>query len=301
MFSLSTSWNSSAHDNGFDLVEEIRGIGFDTIELGFSLTRKIVEEILSLKEAELIKVSSLHNMCPLPDEIEPARSSPDYYSLASIDECERRRAISVVKNTVLYAGRFDARAVILHTGRVEMKDRTRELAALLDQGERYNILKDEMVEERRIKSRPHIDNLLKSLKEVIPYALESGVKTAIETRYYYREIPLMEEFEEIFSHFKPGELFYWHDAGHAEVFERLGLARHKEFLEKFSNRLIGIHLHDIIDHIKDHNAPGAGTFDFNILKPYMRKDTIKVIEAHKPATADDILRGVEYLERIFGR
>ena len=129
-YSLSTSWNASKHTNGYDIVKEIKDTGFDTIELSFTLTESIVKEILAMKEAGEIKVSSLHNMCPLPAEIEPEEASPDYYSIAAIDEDERRLAISVAKNTIDYCSRLGARAMVLHAGRVQIKDQTRELARL---------------------------------------------------------------------------------------------------------------------------------------------------------------------------
>ena len=85
MFSFSTSWNSFRHISGIELVEEIRAIGFDTIELNFALTESMAKDILGLSQRSEIKVSSLHNMCPLPPEIGRDEASPDYYSLASPD------------------------------------------------------------------------------------------------------------------------------------------------------------------------------------------------------------------------
>src|SRR3989338_5527303 len=123
MLSLSTSWNSARHTSGYELIDEVKSIGFDTVELGFALTERIVKDILSLKEDSKIKVVSLHNICPLPKEIEPDEASPDYYSLASPDEEERALAVQAAKNTIACARRFEARAVVLHTGRVLVKDR----------------------------------------------------------------------------------------------------------------------------------------------------------------------------------
>ncbi len=297
-YSLSTSWNSKSHKNGYDIVKEAREAGFDTVELGFSLTETVVSDVLALKEAGEIKVSSLHNMCPLPPEIDPLGASPDQYSLASPDAEERALAVRIAKNTIDYAKKFEARAVVLHAGRVQVKDRMRELALLAGDKERLDSLRQDMINERRSNMSGCLDDLMKSLDELADYAVKMGIPIGIENRYHYREMPLIDEFEVIFKNFKPGRLYYWHDVGHAEVFERLGFYAHRELLEKFSGRLIGIHLHDIIGSIDDHRPPGRGTFDFKLIKPYMREDLIKVLEVHQPAGADDIRKGVEYLNKI---
>jgi sugar phosphate isomerase/epimerase len=300
MYSLSTAWNSSKHNNGYDLVREIKAIGFDTIELSCALPEKIVNDILALKESFEIEVSSLHNMCPLPKDIGIDEASPDYYSLASPDEKERRLAMEVAKNTIDHAKRFGARAVVLHSGRVQIKDRTRDLEGVFADKQKFAILKADMIKERAQKKNGYLDNLIKSLGELIGHAEKTGIYIGIENRFYYREIPSIEELEAIFTAFKSNYMGYWHDVGHGEVFERLGLCRHKDYLDKFAHRLIGVHLHDIIGLTDDHQAPGHGTFDFELIKPYIRKDTIKVIESHQPATAADIRHGLEYLTKILG-
>ncbi len=297
-FSLSTSWNASRHQNGFDLVNEIKAIGFDTIELNFTLREEVVRQILSMKNEGLIKVSSLHNICPLPAEIPPEKASPDYYSLASSDERERSMAVEAAKNTVLYANKLGARAVVLHGGRVEIKDRTGDLAASLGDPKRYEEMKAEIIRERSDNKVGHLDNLIRSLAELVPFANDAGVMLGMENRYYYREIPLMDELAEIFAAFSDKEIHYWHDMGHAQVFESLGLARHRDFLKRFGKRLIGVHLHDIIAPISDHKVPGSGIVDFRLVKPFLKKDTMLVLEVHQPATGSDIKKGVKYLKEV---
>ena len=84
------------------------------------------------------------------------------------------------------------------------------------------------------------------------------------------------------------------DVGHAQVNENLGLEKHSAFLEKYAKHMVGMHIHDI-DGSQDHLAPGMGNFDFTILKPYLKKNTIKVLEIHQPATAVQVKAGVSYL------
>ena len=51
MFSLSTSWNWAQHKNGCDLLEEIRGLGFQSLELGFSLSETKAAALIALGAA----------------------------------------------------------------------------------------------------------------------------------------------------------------------------------------------------------------------------------------------------------
>ena len=282
------------------MIEEIKSAGFDTVELNFALSEAMVNDVLALKQRGGILVSSLHNICPLPSEIERDEASPDYYSLASPDPEERKLAVSAAKNTIRYARLFDAKAVIIHGGRVQIKDRTRSLAALAGDPEAFGRLREAMISERSAKKNGYLDNLIASLDELAPYARGLSVRIGIENRYYYREIPITEEFDTIFETFKNDTISYWHDVGHAEVFDRLGLVKHSELLERYSGRLIGMHLHDIMGNIDDHKPPGLGTFNFALLKEYLTKDLIKVIEIHKPASLNQIKKSVDYLSKIFG-
>ncbi len=298
MYSISTSWNSSRHKNGLEMVNELRAVGFESIELGFALNSKVVGAITSLVEKGLIKVTSVHNICPIPIGTGVDEASPDYYSLASADERERLEAIDAARNTIACAEKLGARAVILHTGKLPIKDRMKELADAFEDSQAHEKIKREMSAEREAHIDGYLDNVVKSLIDLVPAAKKHGVKIAIETRYSYRDIPLADEFEYIFNKVK--DVWYWHDVGHAEVFERLGLAKHTELLDRYGGRLIGVHLHDITGFLCDHQAPLCGTFDFKKIAPYVKADTIKVIEAHQPATAKQIRRGLDYLRAILG-
>ena len=66
MYSFSTCWNSHRHTDGREMLEEIRDLGFEYAELRHGIRLSLVPGIMQAVEAGVIKISTLHNFCPLP-------------------------------------------------------------------------------------------------------------------------------------------------------------------------------------------------------------------------------------------
>jgi len=299
---FSTSWNAFRYDKARDMLFEISKLGFTDLELSFNLTASMVSEIEGLKEKLGLRVRSVHNFCPIPEGFQRKDALPDCYSISSFDEEERRLAIKYTKHSIDTASRLGAQVLVMHCGRVQIEDRTRKLIELYDRGlkdtENYLSLKQEFFRERASIASPFLDHALASLDELNKYAEEKSIYLGVENRFYYAEIPNFEEIGIILKEFESSRIFYWHDTGHAQVMENLGLASHKDYLDSYSRAMIGIHIHNVVGCL-DHQAPVTGQLDFSKLTPYLRKETLKVIEAHKQAGASDIKNSKELLERIF--
>ncbi|MFH1692358.1 MAG: TIM barrel protein [Candidatus Omnitrophota bacterium] len=298
MLALSTAWNASHSADGKTIAREIANLGINNIELNFSLTKKMVEEIFNFCESNNLHVTSLHNFCPIPDGLNRQEALPDCFSLASLNEQERQKAVEYTKISVQTAKRLKAKAVVLHCGRVEMEDKTRYLIDVLRKErvktKAFEEIAHAFIQERQKKAPPHLEQLLKSLKDLCAYSQDHDCILGLENRFYYREIPVLTEFEVIFNRLKSKNITYWHDVGHAFIFEKLGFLEKEALLKNFGSRLSGIHLHDI-KNLNDHQAPLAGEFDFKTLVPYVTKNTIKVIEAHSCASVQDIQKSILYL------
>ena len=86
----------------------------------------------------------------------------------------------------------------------------------------------------------------------------------------------------------------WHDTGHAQVQEALGITPHVDWLKAYGPCLIGLHLHDVVG-LEVHQAPGEGSMDWGGLAALVPPGVSRVVEVDH-TVSDDVLRvGVEHL------
>ncbi|MDI6784053.1 MAG: hypothetical protein QME64_08180, partial [bacterium] len=156
-------------------------------------------------------------------------------------------------------------------------------------------LRGKLKELREKNVVPYFDKLLHSLDTLNEFAYRYDVKLGIENRYFYFDIPDFTEMGVILTNFAGGNIYYWHDVGHAQMFEFLGLRNHTDFLDAYAVQLLGIHLHDMVEE-RDHQSPGKGNIEFKMVSKYLKPETVRVLEVHPPDTADDLRAGVEILQ-----
>jgi sugar phosphate isomerase/epimerase len=73
---------------------------------------------------------------------------------------------------------------------------------------------------------------------------------------------------------------YCHDIGHAQVKENFGMASHESLLSRYRGHTVAMHLQDFAPPAFDHQPPGAGTFDFKRLAPFVTDDLVLAWEIH---------------------
>src|SRR5206468_5731284 len=134
MYSLSTCWNSHRHTDGRALLREISELGFDYAELSHGTRISLMPGILEAVDAGEIKISSLHNFCPLPMGVD--HSAPNLYQFSAEKPRERELAERYTLKTIEFAARVKAPLVVLHLGSIEMRNYTDKLLEMVARGDK---------------------------------------------------------------------------------------------------------------------------------------------------------------------
>lgn len=302
MYSLSTCWNSKRHTDGRAMLREIRELGFEYAELSHGTRISLLPGILEAVEAGEIKISSLHNFCPLPMGVN--NSAPNLYQFSAERERERELALRYTLKTFEFAERVKAPLVVLHLGSVEMKDYNAKLEEMVERGEKdtpkYEKLCTELVEKREAKKEKFVERMYDTFRKFLPEAESRGILLGCENREAVEELPFESDFPFLFHEFSSPNVRYWHDTGHAQIKENLGFIHHALHLESLKDRLGGFHIHDVHPPGRDHCSPGSGCVDFAALKPYVKPEHIKVFEFSPTMPVEELVKGVAHIKNLWG-
>lgn len=301
MLALSTSWQSGGSATAEKMLAALKNLEISGIELSYRISESFYQEMKNPLKRSGLKVVSVHNYFPIPSARSDSKGSGDLFLLSSCDNEERQNAIQFTAKTIEHAGELRAGAVVLHCGVVEMNHEMPVLyqyfkSNRLDSEEAQIFIRNKLKEWDSRKPK-HMDSLLASLDRLVPVAEKQGVMLGLENRYHYHELPGLDDFGAIFTRFEGAPIGYWHDTGHAHANETLGFIPKDALLQNYADQLIGVHLHDAIG-LDDHIPPGSGEIDFQALKPYLKSDTIKVIELKPGIPVSEVIAGIRFIREL---
>jgi sugar phosphate isomerase/epimerase len=301
-FSISSCWNSHRHEDGYAMLCEMAELGFKYVELSHGIRLTLVPGILQGVEEGVIEVSSLHNFCPLPVGVMGA--APNLYEPSAISRKERVLWHSNTLKTLDFASRVLCDRIVIHSGRAhflwgdpeplveaafDASGGDPKNAQLVKAGERG------MAKLNR-KKKGFMRRLDESYKILVENAKERGVCFGVENREAFCELPLDDDLVPFLESLKEHEVFgYWHDTGHAQLKERMGLLDHRKHLEQLRPYLLGFHIHDVSESNRDHQVPGSGVIDWSILSDMVQAEDVVILEMSPRLKPDDIRRGRDFL------
>ncbi len=303
MISFSTCWNATRNHSGSKIIQEIKELGFDWVEVNFQVSTAKFEEIRKFRQQKQIQVSSLHNVAPMPDGFDP-HTVHKAFPLNSADDSFSKKSIELTKNTIDNAQTLGAKAVVIHLGETWLEEilnlEQEYIKAKMkkeSEPDQLDELKNKLIQERKKISEEGTEKIIQALQELISYAQDKNINLGFENRYYYSQFPTIEEMQIILREFPNSNVGLWLDLGHQATLEYLGFIEKNAYLKKFGHRLIGTHLMDC-SKVYDHRAPGTGDIDYSLLKNYFKEDTLKVLELGTKVTSSEIKSGSKHLQRF---
>ena len=287
MLAFSTNWNAGRQPDGASIVGEILELGFDTIELGHGLSVSQLHGIRGAFAGGNFKILSVHNYCPMP--IEVLADNPDCYEFTSHRSTERDRAVRLTRQTMETAVEFGARFVVLHLGRImplrRMTDSLLDVLKTKGVADRdYNRDKLNAVKKREKHGPAFLDRVTRLLEPLVEQASSMGLILVVENRSDFEAIPTERELLALLRRFDSPHLRYWHDFGHAQMRESLGLLNHAQWLDEIAPFAVGAHLQDARWPDEDHLVPFEGEILFDQLVPLLPSSLPYVLELSSRAT-----------------
>ena len=303
MISFSTCWNSNRHTEGRSVINEIRGMGFDSIEVSHGLQVSLLPGIQEALHDGTINISGVHNFCPSPVEV--LIDAPDCYEFTSHRSYDRKRALDLTLTTLENASSLGAKYAVIHMGSVPMSRMTPRLEKLQKHGlgdsRKYVKTKLRMIKKRRAIASRYVDRAASALERVAEKAAEVGVVVAVESRSSFEDVPNEEEMVILMEQFASTPwVGYWHDFGHVQRKHNLGLLDHEQWLSKISPYLVGCHVHDVQWPARDHRVPFSGLIDYDKLMPYIGTDKHIVWELSPSCKKSHIKKALPKWISLFG-
>jgi sugar phosphate isomerase/epimerase len=296
---LSTSWNGPGRDAD-TLLDQHRGLGFQRLEAYAHFTLDELRRLAAAASSRGMHIASLHSPCPVPTNAQGERVRWTD-GLASVDHNERAFAVDTIKRSIDAAAEIGARAIVVHLGNTGVASRQGPVFETVARtgrlSDEHRRLRDEAWHERETAKGAHLEAALRSIRELGEHALGASVRIGVECRDGYHEIPSVDEYADVFAATAGLPVGYWHDAGHGAKLEYGGFVEHEEYLRRYGDHLVGMHIHDTRE-ARDHLAPGQGGTDFAMLARYLGPRTIRTLELSPSVPADQITAALDMLEPL---
>ncbi len=290
---LSTMWAIDRFPDLGQFFSTARELGFWRFELNHQVNRQMLEAV----DLDGYRITSVHEPCPA--DTPTATLAARNWLVSSTHEKNRRQGVVAVQRSIDLAQQVGAELVVVHAGRVDVDAALEaKLWTLYERGQAataaYASLKETLVDARARRAAANLDAACRSIAELAEYAAQAGVRLGLENRYHYLDLPLPDEMEDLLAIAGSERGGFLYDVGHAQTLENLGLVPHQEWLERYADRMVAVHLHDIKG-LRDHEAAGLGEVDWDMVARYLPREALRTFEFRAHNTPSQLQDALEFL------
>jgi len=292
-FSLSTTCYGSRLKTIEDQAFATVAMGFRRLEIGIAEIPVTLNGFEQSRRETGIEVRSLVAGC-----LDPRSEHPSGSKLGSLDEDVRERAVNCVRRHIRLARRYECPTVVVRGCEVEdplLQDEADRLQAkVLRDGPNPDISAQaiDLVDRVRKKGQRQIEHLCRSLHTLLTEFPET--KVAIESGQSLLDLLGFDAVGWVLEDLASKGIAYWHDTGRSQMRERLGLNPHGNWLDKYSSKMVGVHLQDAADGQAE-MPPGTGEVDFKLVAGYLPRGAERVLEVNPRHGRAEILGAVQFL------
>lgn len=292
------------------MLREMASLGFKHIELSHGVRITLVPGILRAVEEGLVEITSTHNFCPLPTGV--VQAAPNLFEPSVTEYREHDQWLRHTKRSIDFAAQVKAKALVCHLGSVtffwfhpahNVKNYLRDHP---DAGRRpedtaYQAVLQKAMGRLRKRMKPFWEQTKSSINEILEYAAQKNVRLGLENREKFEELPLDGDYLEFLAGLPANApAGYWHDTGHADIKESMGLLNHRQHLESLSDRILGFHLHDVSAQGQDHQAVGSGHIDFKMVSSFWRPHHLLTLELSPRITTEEVVSSKARIDALIG-
>jgi len=292
------------------MLKEMASLGFKHIELSHGVRITLVPGILKAVEEGLVEITSTHNFCPLPTGV--VQAAPNLFEPSVTEYREHDQWLRHTKRSIDFAAQVKAKALVCHLGSVTFfwfnpaRNVKNYLRDHPDAGRRpedkdYPVVVQKAMARLRKRMKPFWEQTKSSINEILDYAAQKNVRLGLENREKFEELPIDSDYPEFLAGLPANaSAGYWHDTGHADIKESMGLLNHRQHLESLRDRILGFHLHDVSAQGQDHQAVGSGHIDFKMVSSFWRPHHLLTLELSPRITTEEVVSSKARIEALMG-
>lgn len=293
------------------MVDEAVKLGFEYMELSHGVRLSLVPGILQAVDESRIKISSVHNFCPLPPGVMGA--APNLYQPTAPSAAEQAMWFRHTLRTIDFAHRVHAELMVIHCGSIRYfwRDPSQLLEKMVEQvpfverrmSPEYQKMLTKSLERMAKKQGDAYARLVENLKKLVPTARERGIRIGLENREDFNELPMDAEMTRLLNDVGEPDVFgYWHDCGHAQIKERQQITSQERLLSENGPRQWGFHLHDVhAEEEEDHFPPGSGVIDWQLIRRFMRPHHLLVLELSPRTRSAGVRQARDFILQLIGQ
>lgn len=292
------------------MLREIAALGFQYAELSHGIRITLVPGVIKAVEEGVVKISSTHNFCPLPTGV--VQPAPNLFEPSATEHREHDQWVRHTRRSLDFAAQVKAKVLVCHLGSVgffwfnpgrAVRNYLRDHpeAGRDPANKDYPALLQKSLARLRKRMPRYWEQTKASVAGMLDYAKQKGIRLGFENREKFEELPIDADYAAFLAGLPAdAPVGYWHDTGHADIKEGMGLLRHREHLQGLQDRIIGFHLHDVSAAGQDHQSIGSGHIDFKMVSGFWRPEHLLTLEFGPRVTPDEVRASKARVEALIG-